>query len=556
MQPYIGYVIIITICAIVTYLTLSKNPKQERWYPLALYSIAVAMVLMTSLSVKNTVLADTHLEYYYARLHSGLLAWEPKFSIPQETVIGSTIVAPFLTNAFGIPLIKIFTILYPVLFAILPVILYHIFKRWVTDRQAFLSAILFTAFPTFFMELPTISRQMLAELVLAGSLYLLIVSKLKYKVPLIILGGVLIPLFHYSTAFVSLVAITTSLVVALLLKQRAHAKVLSILLATLILTSGVYYSFTSGGSLPYKAVLLYNQFAPTAVEIPVERWQLIDTPKPLPEVSETPKSIKDTPKNVPLRKYYESLMQAGLGFDFLEVDGLSKLFRILQWAMFISMAVGLWILRRHKEYIVFTSGFILITALCILPGWAGILNSTRFVHFSLFLLAPACVVGFRTVLKRGNLILLFLLPYFLFTSGFVFEVTKRPNVESITIPYSIGMSNYRIDLGATFTKDDVAVRDYIISNNLFPLTADVFGSYFMQDIVGSRDDLNAAFEKVPHPIAKGYVYLRSRNVQDNSVTIWNGIGCRKAMDVRRYGVDPNQNIIFQSGDARLIKIGE
>jgi uncharacterized membrane protein len=194
-------------------------------------------------------------------------------------------------------------------------------------------------------------------------------------------------------------------------------------------------------------------------------------------------------------------------------------------------------------------GGILLLVLVAIPGVSSFLNITRFLHVALMLLAPILVVALRPRYLAS-----FILIYFLFTSGIVFEATQQNNIRTVTIPYNVGISDYRIDLGATITNDDLTVQHYIKTHNLFPLLSDIHGSDLIGEAVGWRDDLNVALFRDVYTVHNCYVFVRSRNVRDGTFTIWNGVGCRRAVDPLDYGIDWTKNIVFQSGDARVIRI--
>ncbi|MEM2338350.1 MAG: DUF2206 domain-containing protein, partial [Candidatus Bathyarchaeia archaeon] len=87
-------------------------------------------------------------------------------------------------------------------------------------------------------------------------------------------------------------------------------------------------------------------------------------------------------------------------------------------------------------------------ALIVVPGLSSTMNMTRFYHILLFFLAPLCVLGAETIInvasKKNNetkvliLLLTVLVPYFLFQTSFVYEVTGNES-------WSIPLSKYRMN---------------------------------------------------------------------------------------------------------------
>jgi len=524
-----GLVIIVVICVLVA--LAIKGVLRPKTYPYLLFGISGFLILYTTLAGPYLVGSDIHLEYYYAQLRAGRDVILPIVDLPQGTSVLS-----YLTDS-----LIAFKVIYPLMFAGIPVILYFIFKKWVTEKQALLASFLFIAFPAFSMEIPGIPRQMVAEVFLVLLLYLLIVSgiKLKYKIPLAVGCGILLPLIHYSIGMLALVLLGVGCIIGY------QKKLTGLILLTVIVTSAIYFPIAEGGAVAIKLGHIYNFWAPEVLEIPVP-----DLPKPFylePIWAEHPPEAIP-PTGLSFFSRYEALILSGLGFDFSSTSLSGKIFRVLQW-IFIGLAIaGIWKLRKNKNYRVFMLGGVSLLVLMLIPGVSNMLNITRFLHVALILLAPVVVV----VLKP-KVMLPLLLTYFLFTSGFAFEVAKYPNIETITIPYSFGLSSHRLDLGASITKDDWEVRQYIHENELYPVASDIVGSDFIGELVGWRDDLHVAFVRRPFEVHGIHVFIRTWNVQEGTFTVWNGVGCRKYVDpMEYYGIDINENIVYQKGDARVI----
>jgi uncharacterized membrane protein len=90
-----------------------------------------------------------------------------------------------------------------------------------------------------------------------------------------------------------------------------------------------------------------------------------------------------------------------------------------------------------------------LVALIVVPGLANTLNITRFYHILLFFLAPLCILGagmfVEVILKRRTamvvsiLLVIVLVPYFLFQTSFVYEVVGAQS-------YNLPLSEHRISL--------------------------------------------------------------------------------------------------------------
>lgn len=577
-MPYLGYIFIILVCiGIALFSSIREVPS--RFYIAFLYLTGAGMILMTSLAGPYIVGSDIHLEYYYAQLHTGIDVLPPLVPTPQGTSTANTILAPLLGNI--VPLLWVYKLVYPLLFALVPVIMYFTFQKWLTAKQAFLASFALIAFPSFFMELPAVVRHMTTELLLVVLMFVIIKTEVRprYSVPLAIVLGSLIALSYYTVAIISATLLGVGLIISLFLRYKRV--LLAAGLVSITITGVIYYPQVEDGAVALKLGHLYNAFAPKALElsipkmraprpvVPTKRTEVINETTPqLGIVDETKKStmtvvpgtsekiVELTPPDVwaskaPYLQRLGPLLRSAIGFDFAQQSVVGKVFRVLQWLFVILIPIGLWRLRRNAKYLMFAGGGTFLLLLLLIPGFVGLLSLTRVVHVALLTLAPAIAAALRP-----RYLLPILIPYFLFTSGFVFEVTKQPDIEEITIPYSYSLSSHRIDLGASISESDFEVRQYIYDNNLFPIYSDINSSDFLGEVIGWRSTWNRALRtyygvNVPE---EGYFFLTDRNIYDGTVTLWTGPGQRKHVPISLFVDDPNENIIYQVGDSRVLEV--
>jgi len=552
------YASIIAICLVVTLVAFGKIG--EGYFPYLLYCIGLGMVFMFTLAGPHLQGPDVHLQYYFAQLYSGGEVWPPIRPTTPEAGIGATIIAPYLLKIFQIPLLYTFKVVYPILFAFVPVVLYSIFIRWINGREAFLASFLFIAFPSFLIEMPGIPEGMVAELLLILTIFLIIASnlRLKYKIPPIIICGLLTSFIHYSVGVILIILLIIGFFIQLRIKGRMPTWAFGSCLIIILIGSSLFFATTVEGALARQLSLLYNSFVPEQIEVKLKEIpEFTEVPRPKEFVKPTPIPEKEAPKLPPLPERYEPLMQTALGLDFLEVPTSGQFFRVLQWILVLLIPIGLVRLRRNKEYWIFTIGTIILIGLCLIPEFSSILNATRFFHFSLIMLAPASIIGGILIFRKPQIFTLcILIPYFLFTSGFIFEVTKQEDISRINIPYNIALSDHRVDLGATITENDLEVADWIVEDAAFPLYSDLHASCLIGEKIGSRAEISDTFHRyenlmLPPPY---YVFIRERNVWDGKVNVWSGIGCREFFPIEKYGININENIIYQVGGARVLEV--
>ena len=173
--------------------------------------------------------------------------------------------------------------------------------------------------------------------------------------------------------------------------------------------------------------------------------------------------------------------------------------------------------------------FVILGALIAVPGLSGTMNMTRFYHILLFFLAPLCVLGAESLVKLVSrrqtqlgafLLLIVLIPYFLFQTGFVYEVTE-------TQSWSLPLSKHRMDaiflrsqvghfdesevFGALWMSKNVDVKYRIIY-------ADHTSKWFVLTSYGSLYTANIEILSNATVLSSGeYVYLNKANVVNGVV---------------------------------------
>lgn len=144
-----------------------------------------------------------------------------------------------------------------------------------------------------------------------------------------------------------------------------------------------------------------------------------------------------------------------------------------------------------------------------------------------------------------------LVAYYLFVSGFVFEVIGSEQTGRLDTPYSIAMSNYRMNLIATYDSDDTACLKWLAQNAFkdrdkfqpMPILMDYNSATKMFDITVSH---YLIFEQVKY---RHYVFLSTYNIENNCIVVGEHAG------VRNYEPLPEiwrgSQLVYQSGKAKV-----
>jgi uncharacterized membrane protein len=173
----------------------------------ALYFIATAMLLMTSLRGWYVTGSDIQNEYVVFELTKSHGDWNiSNASNAYNACLSVTILPTMLSQLLRVDDPYIFKFWFQLLFALCPVFVYRISLRHSGRTIALIATIYFIAFPTYFTDMPFVNRQEIAYLFVGASVLTATDPTLGYKagrfrISVFSLG---IVLSHYSTSYVFL----------------------------------------------------------------------------------------------------------------------------------------------------------------------------------------------------------------------------------------------------------------------------------------------------------------------------------------------------------------
>lgn len=567
--------LIICLMAIAGVVGLAAFNKfiQPGIYPLAIFTISLCLLYQTTLMSPYLIGTDIHTEYQFYRLVANNGFWDATIPRTVNACLSITMLAPVYSLLLNLDGVRVFKAIYPVLFSLVPLVLYHIFSQQVGQRKAFLAAFFFMAVPTFMLEMIALCRQQIAELFLVLLILVLVDTKLSsgQKLALATIFSVSMIVSHYALGIIGFIYMGLFLLFALLLRSGLFKRAwgwltgkagglprsllasqptpTKILIAVVIIyfTVGVawYGTVASGVNLDLAKSLWAKYTRVIAAEltkIPVQSAQ------PPPDESE--------PTRPPVFFEFNSrdvLVQTALGLDFARASPQGKGFRILQYLTQLFLIAGCLRLIFSPRGLKFTTEYIAVSLIsllllgaCIfLPGFANALNTTRMYHIALITLAPFCILGGEAIwLGAGSLwpkirrrvqgfsltsdvegraflrfmALAILIPYFLFTSGIIYEITGQKNTERVDTPYSIALSSYRLDLAGVFYWRDGAAAHWLAEHTDDKLTvyADMHTVMFLNDHLSGGDVyLFPADAELPQD---AYIYLSARNTASGKFT--------------------------------------
>lgn len=562
------------------YWVLIHDTKLRPWL---LYCVALALLWSTTLLGAGVVGTDIHAEYRLARA-AWLGSWDYTNIHIYSTSLLSVPFTALVSKLLHLDPVWLYKIAIPALAASTAPVLFILYRQYVGEKQAYLAALLVVLSPTFLVELLGMARQMTALPFMVAAVALLADKHSwawsSWRRALVVLAcGMLAATSHYTTGMILLFIIGCAIafgIGARLLRRGDMPLVKPVAVCGAIVTlSLLYYTVVGQGIVLYTLGAKIGPFIdPLLSHAGVNITEL--APKPAESATITPPSVpsgngNDAPATAePDAKSlldrlegHERAMKLALGYGMRDGDRLVRQWWEFQYASQILVVLGaawsLWQWWKGRkwstQYMAVAAATMVIGALCVfMPSFSALLNATRFWLIILLFEAPLVVALLADVMRRETTVLFTLIPYFLFTSGIVFEVAQY-DVSVVRIPYSIALSNDRLDLGASTTQDDIAVRQYIMDNKLYPVYTDWFGAMFLTECI-PEDDVYWGWPQPPAVVTStatpdDYVFMRSRNTSDGVWVEWSGIGTREMETVEEqdFGV---RTVLYQSGSAAVL----
>jgi len=439
--------LIVLIVIIIILIGFNKLISKNK-YHLSLFIITISLLFHRSLISMYIWGWDINYEYYLSNLVVTSSFWDMTIPLPVNAMLSITMLAPIFSKLCGLSLIWVFKIFYPLLFSLVPIGLYEIFRKQTNDKIAFLSCFFFIAIPIFFGEMITLARQQIAELFLVLLILLIIdknINKTKRSVLLIIFGFSL-TVSHYGLSYIYMFSI---IFVWLILVVLQNQKIVYRLKNIFFFKSNNYknikidrkkvISKTKYFSITLNIVLLFFTFT-------ILWYAYVSSSTPF-------KAIVDMGDNIIRAISTEVLSTNSVqGLDLIISETMSPLRSITKYfylATQFLIIIGIITLRFwrnklkiEKEYAAF---LYVMLAICLagisIPYVSSALNTGRLYHITLIFLAPFCVIGGISILKiickvvrkswNDNFIKqsmkffsIFFVIFFLFTTGFVYEITN------------------------------------------------------------------------------------------------------------------------------------
>ena len=545
----ISIIIVVAVIVVLSVVSSRISSKLSLYYPLIIVSVVLCLLLSQALISNYQYGSDIQGEYNVFISTKNSSFWDMQtnsyYQQSSDNAMASLTVLPtILSNLLNLDPGWIFKIVFPIFFSLLPLGLYLLYRQYWSEKIAFLSVIFFISNFAFFMLILQEAKQMIAELFFV-ILFLILFSKDKHSdsskwvVFIIAFFGLMVSHYamNYMFLFLALFAWLGGKVFlkTALTKIRATFIVFSLCLSFVWYLYVVQASFGAGGP--------FGKFVGV---------------------------IQTTLGNF-FSEFFSSAsrggdVQAALGLVSRPsaMHSVGTILYVLTILLILVGFIPLVIKWRKKQFdstflaIIFANLVLLISAV-VVPRFSGLLELGRLYEIILMFLSPLFVLGtvaiftaisrfgFRILKKAPNigieqkkksyffiLTLIILIPFFLFQTGLVYEVTGDPVPSSITLSKNKMEDSYGLiherdvfsaawisrygDVGSKWTFTDRASLDLVLNSyskidrSMLVLLSNSIGKFIAEGTYIREENTFSLDSNVT------YVYLSQFNIAEGIIT--------------------------------------
>jgi len=493
----------------------SKKILPLKLYSLAVFLIALAILYHSSLISKYIVAfgSDVPVEYFAFKVTQNNAHWSSANPFPADigygrinAMLSVTILPTLYSTLLNVDAIWVFKVIIPFIFSFTPVCLYYVWKGHVGKKYAFISVFLFIAQATFYTEMLALTRQMIAELFFALLLLVILNKNLNpnSKVICFMIFSFALVVSHYALAEIFLLFISVALISFIILK-RPNRNITVGMVVLFFVVMFAWYVYTSNSAV-FDSFLSYGDYVSRQLSDflnPASRGETVLRGLGLEE----PPSVWNL-----ISRIFAYITEA------LIVVGYISMIKKREWRQ-----------QGNREHFVFSStAMAFLAALIVVPGLANTFNMTRFYHVLLFILAPLCAIGGKELvqfvfrrekeLAASTLLVIVLSAYFLFQTGFVYEVTKSES-------WSVSLSKNRMSALHLYSNIGYVDEFSVSGAQWMSKNVDYGRSLTYADIVSATNVLRVyggvfyigVLSNVTEVANYGVVYLGTLNVKSGKI---------------------------------------
>jgi uncharacterized membrane protein len=359
--------LLVLIASAIVLCSFSERIVPKVVYPLVIIALSFFLLFHTSLVSNYVIGYDVHLELYLANLTLNKGAWALTLPHEYNAMLSVTVLPVMYSNFLNLNLNSVFKLVYPLIYSMVPLILFVAYRKLTGSRIAFLSVFFFMAIDTFYFTMLGLERQIIGEFFLALLLLLLVEERISLprKTFLFVVFTAGLVVSHYSTTYLFLFLILFAFYFSRFMKRSAIERP----------------RLVSGG-------LALGCVAMAFV------WYIAVAPTPFDALAATFDNIR--------QGLLSSAAAPGIsGLTPIYFSALQRVSEFLFYGLQLSIILGLFgaiflykKMKFDELYLSMSLFSFLIMVFCIvLPSFAAGLVVERFYHFASFFLAPFVVLG-------------------------------------------------------------------------------------------------------------------------------------------------------------------
>lgn len=557
-QSNIVLLILLSLIALITNLIALGNFIPAKLYPLAILTISISLLWHYTLISFDMFGSDTYREYITQNEVLINSIWNTDQNSNLNAMLSITMLAPIYSLILKLDTSWIFKIVYPIIFSLVPLALFQAYRKQTNYKIAFFAAFFFMSFPVFTQLVVAAARQQIAELFLALSILLFIdkrISASKRSFFLIIFGFSIV-VSHYGLSYIYMMYLLLALLLLFILTNslfRASFKnfllfpqksKFSVTYVVLIIVFGLtWYIYVSTGSAFNSVTYISNHIYNSLSELFSSE---VKDPRIMQAFGLAPMRSNEIEWKV--AQIFQQFTQIFIIIGSIEL--------IVNW-------------RKNKlnpEYAIMSLISIVILVISIiLPYFSTYFEIGRIYHITLVFLAPICILGGITffqclsrILKQTRMhilqnlptsfylkivVILVLVPYFLFSTGFVFELTGAT-------PTSMPLNLYKSDW-TFFTTGEIYARTWLIE--MTRTGAEVYSDTPAYELLVEKGTGLKLYGYIPinnsKPNRYSYIFLRRWNILYNEAG--RGVG-QSAKHIKLELGPADTNKIYDGKNARIL----
>jgi len=536
--------LLIGIIGLITILIGFGKFIPTKLYPFAIFVTSISLLFHTALISDFIWGWDIQVEYYLANAVIINSLWNPAYYSNANAMLSIVMLGPIFSLISNMSLIWVYKIAYTLLFSLVPLGLYQIYQKQTDAKIAFLSVFFFMFLPTYYIEMPFLARQEIAELFLVLVMLIMLDQNIS-KV----------------TRSILLISFTFSLSVS-------HYGLSYIFMASIIIVWVLQY-FSSKYNTKKVIPAFSTQFVALCLVFTLVWYMYISSSSTFITVVKIGDII--------INNFMKDFLNPGAaqGFALIVRNASSPLHNIGKYLNLLSnffITVGLLVSLSNRSKFKFEQSFvkfsifyyILLLAAIAVPFFASQLNASRMYQISLFFLSPFCIIGGVQIVKVLNVTLfkkiwmyqhrsisyliisIFLMFFLLFNSGWIYQLANDD-------PTSISLSKIDYPL---FSEQEIIGKEWlyhfsIVRDNKGYIYADGYRWLLFLNRIQSADirTLPADVNRIPR---ESYSYFSAYNLLNNEIILVNQTNV--LADTKYISLNPYisvRNQIYSNGGSKI-----